>query len=34
VDGKDEVYDEVVEEISTLEKGLDSQLKKFEKKVG
>ncbi|KAF8840553.1 DNA mismatch repair protein Msh6 [Paxillus ammoniavirescens] len=34
VDGKDEVYDEVVEEIATLEKGLDSQLKKFEKKLG
>lgn len=34
MDGKDEVYDDVVQEISDLEKSLDSQLSKFEKKLG
>ncbi|KAH7886999.1 muts domain V-domain-containing protein [Phlebopus sp. FC_14] len=34
VDGKDEVYDGVMQEISELEKALDLQLKKFEKKLG
>ncbi|KAG9309590.1 DNA mismatch repair protein Msh6 [Chiua virens] len=34
VDGKDEVYDDVVEETTNLEKELDVQLKKFEKKLG
>ena len=33
VDGKDEVYDGVMEEITNLEKELDGQLKKFEKKL-
>ncbi|KAF8137603.1 muts domain V-domain-containing protein [Boletus edulis] len=34
VDGKDDVYDGVMEEITNLEKELDGQLKKFEKKLG
>ncbi|KAL4079502.1 muts domain V-domain-containing protein [Scleroderma citrinum] len=34
VDGKDEAYDGVMQEISELEQSLDSQLKKFEKKLG
>ncbi|KAG1823365.1 muts domain V-domain-containing protein [Suillus subaureus] len=34
VAGKDEVYDEVMCEIEELEKELDAQLKKFEKKLG
>ncbi|KIJ62178.1 hypothetical protein HYDPIDRAFT_158442 [Hydnomerulius pinastri MD-312] len=34
VDGKDEVYDEVMAEIAELEKELDGQLRKFEKKLG
>jgi DNA mismatch repair protein MSH6 len=34
VAGKDEVYDEVMGEIEELEKTLDAQLKKFEKKLG
>ncbi|KAG6333930.1 hypothetical protein ID866_5162 [Astraeus odoratus] len=34
VEGKDEVYDGVVEEISELEQSLDLHLKKFEKKLG
>ncbi|KAF9225721.1 DNA mismatch repair protein Msh6 [Gyrodon lividus] len=34
VDGKDDVYDDVVAKIAGLEKGLDLQLKKFEKKLG
>ncbi|KAG1747375.1 DNA mismatch repair protein Msh6 [Suillus lakei] len=34
VAGKDEVYDEVMREIEELEKTLDTQLKKFEKKLG
>ena len=32
--GKDERFDEVVEEIETLEKGLDKELLKFEKSLG
>ncbi|KAF8556832.1 DNA mismatch repair protein Msh6 [Imleria badia] len=34
VDGKDDVYDGVMEEITDLEKELNGQLKKFEKKLG
>lgn len=34
VDGKDEIYDEVLQEMSELEQSLDSQLRKFEKKLG
>ncbi|KAG1898499.1 muts domain V-domain-containing protein [Suillus fuscotomentosus] len=34
VAGKDEVYDEIMCEIEELEKTLDTQLKKFEKKLG
>lgn len=34
MDGKDDVYDDVTEEIANLEKELDGQLKKFEKKQG
>lgn len=34
VDGKDEIYDEVLQEMSKLEQSLDSQLRKFEKKLG
>lgn len=34
MDGKDDVYDGVMEEITNLEKELDAQLKKFEKKLG
>jgi len=34
VAGKDEVYDEIMGEIEELEKTLDTQLKKFEKKIG
>jgi DNA mismatch repair protein MSH6 len=34
VAGKDEVYDKVMCEIEELEKELDAQLKKFEKKLG
>jgi hypothetical protein len=34
VAGKDEVYDEIMGEIEGLEKTLDTQLKKFEKKIG
>ncbi|KAF8960367.1 hypothetical protein BDZ97DRAFT_1922267 [Flammula alnicola] len=33
-DGKDERYDEVVEEIASLEKSLEADLKKFEKSLG
>lgn len=33
-DGKDERYDEVVEEIDSLEKSLNADLKKFEKTLG
>jgi hypothetical protein len=32
--GKDERFDEVVEEIESLEKELEGELKKFEKKLG
>jgi DNA mismatch repair protein MSH6 len=32
-DGKDEKYDEVVEEIASLEKSLNGDLKKFEKSL-
>lgn len=32
--GKDERFDEVVEEIETLEKELDKELLKFEKSLG
>jgi len=34
VAGKDETYDEVMCEIEELEKTLDAQLTKFEKKLG
>jgi len=34
VDGKDEIYDGIMQEMSELEQSLDSQLKKFEKKLG
>jgi len=34
VAGKDEVYDEIMGEIEGLEKTLDAQLQKFEKKLG
>ncbi|KAH7923446.1 DNA mismatch repair protein Msh6 [Leucogyrophana mollusca] len=34
VEGKDEIYDGVMEEIAELENTLDAQLKKFEKKIG
>ncbi|KAI6019884.1 muts domain V-domain-containing protein [Pisolithus orientalis] len=34
VDGKDKVYDGVMQEISELEQSLDSRLKKFEKSLG
>ncbi|EGO03735.1 hypothetical protein SERLA73DRAFT_119383 [Serpula lacrymans var. lacrymans S7.3] len=34
VEGKDDVYDEVMAEITELEETLDSQLRKFEKKLG
>ncbi|KAI6116215.1 hypothetical protein F5141DRAFT_1101863 [Pisolithus sp. B1] len=34
VDGRDEVYDDVMQEISELEQSLDSRLKKFEKSIG
>lgn len=34
VEGKDEVYDEIAQEIHELEKGLDKSLKKLEKQVG
>ena len=34
VEGKDEIYDGVMQEITELEQSLDSQLKKFEKKLG
>jgi DNA mismatch repair protein MSH6 len=34
VDGKDDVYDGVMEEITDLEKELDGQMKKFQKKLG
>ncbi|KAH7907952.1 muts domain V-domain-containing protein [Hygrophoropsis aurantiaca] len=34
VEGKDEIYDGVMEEIKELEGTLDAQLKKFERKVG
>ncbi|KIK25984.1 hypothetical protein PISMIDRAFT_676513 [Pisolithus microcarpus 441] len=34
VDGRDEVYDGVMQEISELEQALDSRLKKFEKSIG
>lgn len=34
VDGRDEVYDGVMQEISELEQTLDSRLKKFEKSIG
>lgn len=34
VAGKDEVYDEIMSEIEGFEKTLDTQLKKFEKKIG
>ncbi|KAI5996268.1 DNA mismatch repair protein Msh6 [Pisolithus albus] len=34
VDGRDEVYDGVMQEISDLEQTLDSRLKKFEKSIG
>lgn len=33
-DGKDERYDEVVEEIDSLENSLNADLKKFEKTLG
>jgi len=32
--GKDERYDEVIEEIDSLEKSLNADLKKFEKSLG
>ncbi|KAF8504398.1 DNA mismatch repair protein Msh6 [Russula emetica] len=34
VEGKDEAYDEIAQEICELEKGLDKSLKKLEKQVG
>lgn len=34
IDGKDEVYDEIMAEINGLEKELDEELKTFEKSVG
>lgn len=34
MDGKDDVYDGVMEEITNLEEELDGQLKMFEKKLG
>lgn len=34
VEGKDEAYDEIAEEIRGLEKELDKMLKKLEKQVG
>jgi len=34
VAGKDKVYDEVQEEIATLERSLEKELKKLEKQVG
>jgi DNA mismatch repair protein MSH6 len=34
VDGKDEMYDEVVSEIRDLEKSLEADLQKFEKTLG
>ncbi|KAI6043995.1 muts domain V-domain-containing protein [Pisolithus marmoratus] len=34
VDGKDDVYDDVMQEISELEQSLDSRLQKFEKSLG
>ncbi|KAI6168433.1 DNA mismatch repair protein Msh6 [Pisolithus thermaeus] len=34
VDGRDEVYDGVMQEISELEQSLDTRLKKFEKSIG
>lgn len=33
-DGKDERYDEVVEEIASLEKSLNADLAKFQKSLG
>ena len=34
VEGKDEAYDEIAQEIRELEKGLDKSLKKLERQVG
>jgi hypothetical protein len=34
VDGKDDVYDGVMEEITELEQGLEDELTKLEKKLG
>ena len=34
VDGKDEMYDEVISEIRDLEKSLEADLQKFEKTLG
>jgi DNA mismatch repair protein MSH6 len=34
VEGKDEAYDEIAQEICELEKGLDKSLKKSERQVG
>jgi DNA mismatch repair protein MSH6 len=34
VEGKDEAYDEIAQEIRELENGLDKSLKKLEKQVG
>ena len=34
VEGKDESYDEIAQEIRELEKGLDKSLKKLERQAG